>query len=228
MYYLGKFEENVWIFVIPYSSLELMSFRLAKALLICEMPLTEGSGMGRFLPICVTDVLWIYISTFPHLTPWKSLGSDPDELVAQRSNYFLVLLSGLEFLTGNLVVLVALLCIYILPMNSFFAQSRHPSSLCKYCQPRSEGKKEVWGKCKASDPANPFCPVSSSSEGHGKCGVLCLVPMHRKQDAKNHHYAHQRVRDLLIVRQKGPEDLIMQSQGDKNTGKLAGCGFKKL
>lgn len=59
------------------------------------------------------------ISTFPHLTPRKSLGSDPDELVAQRSNYFLVLLSGLEFLTGNLAVLVALLCIYILPMNSF-------------------------------------------------------------------------------------------------------------
>lgn len=54
--------------------------------------------------------------------------------------------------------------------------------------------------------------------------MLCLVPMHRKQDAKNHHYAHQWVQDLLIARQKGPEDLIMQSQGDKNTGKLAGCG----
>lgn len=48
--------------------------------------------------------------------------------------------------------------------------------------------------------------------------------MHKKQDAKNHHYAHHRVRDLLIARQKGPEDLITQSQGDKNTGKLASCG----
>lgn len=52
--------------------------------------------------------------------------------------------------------------------------------------------------------------------------------MHRKQDAKNHHYAHQWVQDLLIARQKGPEDLIMQSQGDKNTGKLAGCGSLKV
>lgn len=109
--YLGRSGGSQCEFFIPYSSLELMFFRFAKALLICEMLLTESPDVGRFLRI-LCDRCTLNISTFPYLTLWESLRSDLDGLVTKKSIYFLVLQSGLKFLTGNSAFLAALLWNY--------------------------------------------------------------------------------------------------------------------
>lgn len=98
--YLGRFEGSQCDFFILYCSLELMFFVFAKALLICEMLLTESPDLGRFTHI-LCDRCALNISTFPYPILWESLRSDLDGVVTKKSSYFLVLWSGLKFLTGN-------------------------------------------------------------------------------------------------------------------------------